>query len=209
MTQASSNIVWFDQIGKNDVPLVGGKGANLGEMTQAGIPVPGGFVVATTAYRRFVEEARLEATLTPLLIDLDVSDMAKLTAVADEARRAVLKASIPTDTASAVGESYASLGGGLVAVRSSAVAEDLEEASFAGQQATYFNVTGEADVVEAVQRCWASLFEGRAIFYRQQQGLRPPLYRLGRPGATDGAVRNVRRDVYDRSDHRGSLAGDD
>lgn len=170
MTQANSDIVWFDQISKNDVPLVGGKGANLGEMTQAGIPVPGGFVVATSAYRRFMEQAGLDATLRELLGSLDVSDTAKLTAISDELRRSMLTASMPDDITSAITESYTSLGGGLVAVRSSATAEDLKEASFAGQQATYLNVEGETDVVDAVQRCWASLFEGRAIFYRQQQG---------------------------------------
>ena len=170
MTQVNSDIIWFDQINKNDVPLVGGKGANLGEMTQAGIPVPRGFVVATSAYRRFMEQAGLDATLRELLGDLDVSDTEKLTAISDQVRHSMLTASIPSDTASAITESYTSLGGGLVAVRSSATAEDLKEASFAGQQATYLNVDGETNVVDAVQRCWASLFEGRAIFYRQQQG---------------------------------------
>ena len=170
MSQASSDIVWFDQISKNDVPLVGGKGANLGEMTRARIPVPAGFVVATSAYRRFMEQAGLDATLSELLGNLDVSDTAKLTAISDQVRRSMLTASMPGDIASAITESYTSLGGGLVAVRSSATAEDLKEASFAGLQATYLNVEGETDVVDAVQRCWASLFEGRAIFYRQQQG---------------------------------------
>ena len=169
-SDANSDIVWFDQISKNDVAVVGGKGANLGEMTQAGIPVPGGFVVATSAYRRFIEQAGLDAKLGDLLGDLDVSDTAKLTAISDEVRRSMLTASMPDDISSAIAESYSSLGGGLVAVRSSATAEDLKEASFAGQHATYLNVEGETDVVEAVQRCWASLFEGLAIFYRQQQG---------------------------------------
>ncbi len=169
-SDANSDIVWFDQISKNDVAVVGGKGANLGEMTQAGIPVPGGFVVATSAYRRFIEQAGLDTKLGDLLGDLDVSDTAKLTAISDEVRRSMLTASMPDDISSAIAESYSSLGGGLVAVRSSATAEDLKEASFAGQQATYLNVEGETDVVEAVQLCWASLFEGLAIFYRQQHG---------------------------------------
>ena len=129
MTQANSDIVWFDQISKNDVPLVGGKGANLGEMTQAGIPVPGGFVVATSAYRRFMEQAGLDATLRELLGSLDVSDTAKLTAISDELRRSMLTASMPDDITSAITESYTSLGGGLVAVRSSGFSSSAAGAS--------------------------------------------------------------------------------
>ena len=170
MTHATNNIVWFTQISKSDLPLVGGKGANLGEMTQAGFPVPTGFVVATSTYRRFMEQAGLDAVLRKLLGKLDVSDTVKLAAISDEAQRSVLARSIPNDIATAVTESYSSLGAGLVAVRSSATAEDLKEASFAGQQATYLNVEGETNVLAATQCCWAALFEERAIFYRQQHG---------------------------------------
>ena len=139
-------------------------------MTQAGFPVPTGFVVATSTYRRFMEQAGLDAVLRKLLGKLDVSDTVKLAAISDEAQRSVLARSIPNDIATAVTESYSSLGAGLVAVRSSATAEDLKEASFAGQQATYLNVEGETNVLAATQCCWASLFEERAIFYRQQHG---------------------------------------
>jgi pyruvate,water dikinase len=170
MTDSTNVIVWFDQIGKDDVALVGGKGANLGEMTRHQIPVPPGFVVSTHAYRQFVDAAGLEATIHAELDGLEANDTAKLNAVSANVRRAFLTAEMPSEIATSIKEGYDQLGAELVAVRSSATAEDLAEASFAGQQATYLNITGADDVVTAVQRCWASLFEGRAIFYRNQTG---------------------------------------
>ncbi len=170
MTDIADVIVWFDQIGKDDVALVGGKGANLGEMTRHQIPVPPGFVVSTHAYRQFVQTASLEATIHAELDDLDPSDTAKLNVVSANVRRAFLTADMPEGIASQITDAYDALAAELVAVRSSATAEDLAEASFAGQQATYLNLRGAEDVVNAVQRCWASLFEGRAVFYRTQTG---------------------------------------
>lgn len=165
-----SSIVWFSQVGRDAVPLVGGKGANLGEMTQAQIPVPPGFVVTTAAYRSFLVETGLEARIERMLEDLNVEQDDDLQRVSCDVREAIEQAEMPARLRSAIERAYLELGQGPVAVRSSATAEDLAEASFAGQQSTYLNVEGAGDVVEAVQRCWASLFEARAIFYRQHAG---------------------------------------
>jgi pyruvate,water dikinase len=163
-------IVWFNEVTKDDVPLVGGKGANLGEMTRAEIPVPPGFVVTADAYFDFIEEAKLDKGIRDLLQPLDSSNSKQLQHIADQVKQLILEATMPDKLASEIRESYVKLGRGLVAVRSSATAEDLPTASFAGQQRTFLNVENEDEVVLAVQECWASLFEPRAIFYREQQG---------------------------------------
>ena len=170
MTTDAQTIVWFRDIGRGDVPVAGGKGANLGEMTQAGIPVPPGFVVSTSAYRQFLVGTGLEAALSERLKALDVNDGGALDLVSAECRRAIETAEMPRAMARQIADAYNELGGGPVAVRSSATAEDLEEASFAGQQSTFLNVVGPQAVIEAVQRCWASLFEARAMYYREQNG---------------------------------------
>jgi pyruvate,water dikinase len=163
-------IVWFNEVTKDDVPLVGGKGANLGEMTRAEIPVPPGFIVTADAYFDFIEEAKLDKGIRDLLQPLDSSNSKQLQHIADQVKQLILEATMPDKLASEIRESYVKLGRGLVAVRSSATAEDLPTASFAGQQRTFLNVENEDEVVLAVQECWASLFEPRAIFYREQQG---------------------------------------
>ena len=165
-----ASIVWFSQVGRDDVPLVGGKGANLGELTQAQIPVPPGFVVTTRAYRAFLVATGLEGRIEAMLEGLDVEDDEALQRVSGKVRAAIEQAEMPAQLRSEIERSYVELGQGAVAVRSSATAEDLAEASFAGQQSTYLNVEGAADVVDAVQRCWASLFEARAVFYREHAG---------------------------------------
>ena len=165
-----ASIVWFSQVGRNDVPLVGGKGANLGELTQAQIPVPPGFVVTTRAYRAFLVTTGLEGRIEAMLEGLDVEDDEALQRVSGNVREAIEQAEMPAQLRADIERSYLELGQGAVAVRSSATAEDLAEASFAGQQSTYLNVEGAADVVDAVQRCWASLFEARAVFYREHAG---------------------------------------
>ena len=170
MTTDIKSIIWFDEVGKEDVPLVGGKGANLGEMVRAKIPVPPGFVVSTDTYRQFMQTAGLTPVLEGLLHGLDVDNTEQLQTVAAQVREAVTNAPMPESIAADIREAYARLGDGRVAVRSSATAEDLAEASFAGQQATYLNIEGGDNVVQAVQHCWASLFEARAIFYREQAG---------------------------------------
>jgi len=163
-------IAWFKEIGKTDIPLAGGKGANLGELTKAQIPVPPGFVVSADAYFHFLEEAKLADKIHSLLHNLDVEDSKKLDEVADKVKEVINNAPMPVDISNEIKQAYKQLGGGMVAVRSSATAEDLPEASFAGQQRTFLNINGEDEVVEAVQGCWASLFEPRAIFYRVEQG---------------------------------------
>jgi len=170
MLQEPKTIVWFNEVTQKDVPLVGGKGANLGEMTKARIPVPPGFIVTVTAYFDFLRRSRLTDEIRRLLGPLDPGNSKQLQQIADEIKQMILNATMPPDIATEIREAYIKMGGGLVAVRSSATAEDLPEASFAGQQRTFLNVQGEDEVVDAVQGCWASLFEPRAIFYRQHQG---------------------------------------
>ncbi|MBI4301667.1 MAG: phosphoenolpyruvate synthase [Chloroflexi bacterium] len=162
--------LWFHQVNKGDVPLVGGKGANLGEMTQANIPVPPGFIVSAEAYFYFLEKAGLERKIKGFLDTLDINDSTRLQEVAAQIKQTIMESPMPTEIAEEISRAYREMRKGLVAVRSSATAEDLPEASFAGQQRTFLNVQGEAEVIAAVQGCWASLFEPRAIFYRHQQG---------------------------------------
>ena len=170
MRQGLKTIVWFDEITKKDIPTVGGKGANLGEMTNAGIPVPPGFIVTAATYFDFLEETGITDKIRQLLKSVDVNDSKKLQQVAKQVQQVILAAGMPPELADEIRKAYSKLGGGLVAVRSSATAEDLPEASFAGQQRTFLNLKGEETVISAVQGCWASLFEARAIFYREQQG---------------------------------------
>ncbi|MDD3678132.1 MAG: phosphoenolpyruvate synthase [Dehalococcoidales bacterium] len=163
-------IIWFKDISKEDVPIVGGKGANLGEMTKANIPVPPGFVVSVDAYFEFLKESDILGEVQTLLDSLDIEDTKQLQRVSTVIKQMFMDSSIMPELALKIKEAYKQLGEGLVAVRSSATAEDLPEASFAGQQSTYLNIEGPDEVVDAVLRCWASLFEPRAIYYRVQQG---------------------------------------
>ncbi len=163
-------VVWFQEVDKGDIGMVGGKGANLGEMTKAGIPVPPGFIVTSQAYFHFLDESGLRPKITQLLATIDPNDSAQLQKVAAEIRQMITEAEMGSETAAEIRRAYREMGEGPVAVRSSATAEDLPEASFAGQQSTFLNVVGEDDVVTAAQACWASLFEARAIFYRAEGG---------------------------------------
>ncbi len=168
MKQGAKVIVWFNEVNKADISLAGGKGANLGEMVRARIPVPPGFIVTSDAYFKFLETSKLIDEIRRYMGDLDVNDSKKLQEVSRLVKDIILNSPMPADIANRIKSAYHKLGGGLVAVRSSATAEDLPEASFAGQQRTFLNVQGEDAVVKAVQGCWASLFEPRAIFYREQ-----------------------------------------
>lgn len=170
MSQTKKGVVLFGEVGKGDIGLVGGKGANLGEMTNAGIPVPPGFIVTAVAYFDFIKEAGLHDKIKTLLDPLDIHDSRQLQEVAARVQKLIEDAEMPGWLAAEIKKAYAAMDKGLVAVRSSATAEDLPEASFAGQQATFLNIQGEEEVVKAVQDCWASLFSARAIFYRQEQG---------------------------------------
>ncbi len=170
MHEGQKAIVWFNEVTKKDIPLVGGKGANLGEMTKANIPVPPGFIVTADAYYDFLQRSKIANKICELLKPLDVNDSKQLQQVATEVKQIMLNATMPPELAKKIQDAYIKMGRGLVAVRSSATAEDLPTASFAGQQTTFLNVQGEEEVVAAVQECWASLFRPRAIFYRHQQG---------------------------------------
>jgi pyruvate,water dikinase len=163
-------IVWFNEVSKEDVPTVGGKGANLGEMTKAKIPVPPGFIVTADAYFDFLKKSKLVGRISRLLKPLNPDNSNQLHQIAGQIKQLILDTPIPPETAEEIKHSYTKMGGGLVAVRSSATAEDLPEASFAGQQRTFLNIEGRKEVITAVRGCWASLFEPRAIFYRHQQG---------------------------------------
>ncbi|MFC1934854.1 phosphoenolpyruvate synthase [Chloroflexota bacterium] len=170
MEDAQKAIVWFNEVTKEDIPIVGGKGANLGEMTRANIPVPPGFIVTAGAFFDYLEKAGITDGIRKLLQPLDIHKSKQLQEIAAKVQQVILDAPMPAELASEIEQAYMKMGQGLVAVRSSATAEDLPEASFAGQQATFLNVEGEKEVVKAVQECWASLFGARAIFYRQEQG---------------------------------------
>ena len=186
-------VVWFSEVDKEDIPLVGGKGANLGEMVKMGLPVPSGFIVTSQAYYQFLEEAKLKPRIKEYLKDLNCQDPRALERVSRVIKKDIIRSPIPFEIAKKIMESYFALSRlhgkddsssglvkkikngikslvnePLVAVRSSATAEDLPTASFAGQQETFLNIKGEANVVEAVRNCWASLFEPRAIFYREE-----------------------------------------
>lgn len=172
-------VKWFDELGIEDVPSVGGKNASLGEMYRElaaqGVKVPNGFAVTAAAYRLFLEEAKLDAVIRSILHDLDTHDVANLQKRGKQVRQAILGATLPVLLADAITAAYDRLSEGHpdlldVAVRSSATAEDLPDASFAGQQETYLNVQGHQSLLEHCKRCFASLFTDRAISYRVDKG---------------------------------------
>jgi pyruvate,water dikinase len=173
-------ILWFEDVNMTDISLVGGKNASLGEMIQQlspkGIRIPTGFATTAYAYRTFIEEAGLTQKLRNILVDLDVNDVLNLRERGQQARSLILNTSFPLSLETAIKKAYQDLcdhyGSSYVdvAVRSSATAEDLPDASFAGQQETYLNVQGVQSVLEACHRCFASLFTDRAISYRVIKG---------------------------------------
>ncbi|GAA0452853.1 pyruvate, water dikinase [Halococcus dombrowskii] len=163
-------VLWLDDVGKDDIDAVGGKGASLGELAGAGLPVPPAFVVTAGTYRSFIEETGIDEALFDA-VDVDPDDSSALAAATAEAEDLILGTEMPDELREEILETYGNLDDGeaFVAVRSSATAEDLPDASFAGQQETFLNVTGE-NLVQRVKECWASLFTQRAIYYREQQG---------------------------------------
>ena len=166
-------IYWFDELTKENIPEVGGKGANLGEMTRAGFPVPEGFCVSSGAYFEHIYCNGIDKVISEQTASLDVHDIDALNKASTVIKNAILSGEIPKEIRDAIVSAYKKLGNGkdvYVAVRSSATAEDLPNASFAGQQSTFLNVSTPGDVVQAVKECWASLFEPRAIFYREENG---------------------------------------
>lgn len=171
--KSSDNIVWFSDVDKDDVSLVGGKGANLGEMVKAGFPVPDGFIVTARAYYRFIKDNNLTTKIRHLLNSANFNKPESLMQISSHIKKHILHAPIPEDIATEIVASYERLSGplsdALVAVRSSATAEDLPTASFAGQQETFLNVQGDTNVLLKIKEAWASLFNTRAIFYRHEQ----------------------------------------
>ncbi|GIW61642.1 MAG: phosphoenolpyruvate synthase [Patescibacteria group bacterium] len=169
----SNSILWFRQVNKEDIALVGGKGANLGEITQAGFPVPDGFIITSTAYFNFLRENNLTTKINHLLRTVNFDKSESLLQVASHIQKLIKSSEISEDLVKEIIRNYRILSGplkdALVAVRSSATAEDLPGASFAGQQETYLNVIGETSLILKVKEAWASLFEPRAIFYRHEQ----------------------------------------
>ncbi len=165
----------FAALSRADISYGGGKGANLGELTAAGLPVPGGFVVGAPAYAEFCDSSGLRARIEERLEGVDVDDTEALTAASAEVRAMVEAEPIPAAIESSIRDAYEELSaagrfGGAVAVRSSATAEDTEAASFAGMNETFLNIRGVDAVVEAVRRCWSSLFGARTVFYRAKRG---------------------------------------
>ncbi len=164
---------FFEEIGKEDVPLVGGKGANLGEMFRAKIPVPEGFVVNVNAYKNFLNaNPEIKEKISKILAETDIHNMEILETNTKKIRELIMSVKMPEEISDEIKKAYHKICGQndiFVAVRSSATAEDLAEASFAGQQDTYLNIIGDNNVVYNVQKCWASLFTERATFYRTEQ----------------------------------------
>ena len=164
----------FSELSRDDAPYAGGKGANLGQLTRSGFPVPPGFVVGAPSYAAFREQTGLGERLRELLSGLDVEDTAALRSAAEEARRTVAESDMPGWLVHAIGDAYDELAEGddaaRVAVRSSATAEDTASASFAGMNETFLNVAGREAVIDAVKRCWISLFGARTIYYRGKRG---------------------------------------
>jgi len=175
MEQNPRHTISIADVAAGDLPLVGGKGANLGELTQAGFPVPKAFCVTTDAYRAFIASAGLQDPILAQLDGCDYDDVGDLAARAARIRDMIIGATMPLDIEQAIRDSYAALEAELgaaldVSVRSSATAEDLPGMSFAGQQDTYLNVRGIDAVLDHVKRCWGSLWTDRAVSYRHRQG---------------------------------------
>jgi pyruvate,water dikinase len=172
-SEVADAILPFERLSRADVSFAGGKGANLGELTAAGFPVPLGFVIGAPAYATFCEETGLRGEIEVRLSRVEFEDTASLSQAAAEVRALVESKPIPDWLEESIVAAYRRLGGEeevAVAVRSSATAEDTESASFAGMNETFLNVCDEAGVVEAVRRCWSSLFGARTVFYRAKRG---------------------------------------
>ena len=165
-------ILNFRKLNKDSLPLVGGKNASLGELINSDIRVPPGFAVTTDSYAVFMDKARINNTIFSLLADLDPDNIDALSQAAEKIQEMIKTAAIPDDVQKTIGNGYSMLCEECkvvdlpVAVRSSATAEDLPTASFAGQQDTYLWMTGADRVIESVRKCWASLYTPRAISYR-------------------------------------------
>jgi pyruvate,water dikinase len=171
-------VLWFENLRKIDIPSVGGKNANLGEMTNAGMPVPPGFAITAFSYKKFIEETGIARKIYEIIKETvtNQNEPKQFEIASKKIRELIESTPMPKDVETAVRAAYEELCRKLnlkdvfVAVRSSATAEDLADASFAGQQETFLNVRGVNEVLSATVKCWSSLFTPRAIFYRTEKG---------------------------------------
>ena len=161
------------EINQKDSASAGGKGANLGALMQAGFPVPSGFVLLTSAYRQFVWKNALQEVIEQLATSVTLDDLNSIASASSSIRAFFENGQMPDEIANAIKDAYTHLGNGPVAIRSSATAEDLPDASFAGQQETYLHVQSEHDVLTAIRRCWSSLWTARALAYRLRHAIAP------------------------------------
>ena len=193
------NVIWLDDVGMSDVEKVGGKNASLGEMisglSSQGVRVPGGFATTAEAFESFLHHSSLKIKINELLVSLDITDIKELTKTGALIRQWVEEASFPEDLHKSIVESYHKLtekyGSSVTfAVRSSATAEDLPEASFAGQQETYLNVSGIDNILTSIKKVFASLYNDRAISYRVHQGFEHEMVSL-----SAGVQQMVRSDI--------------
>jgi len=166
-----SPVAWFKDVGIADRPTVGGKGGSLGELTQAGIPVPPGFVVTTSAFETFLEAIEARAPVRAKVEALDPNNLGAATKLSEELRRRVIEEPMPAEVEQAILAAHGELAADAVAVRSSATTEDAEDASFAGLQDTFLWVLSGADMVHKVRECWGSLYSVESMTYRRKQGL--------------------------------------
>jgi pyruvate,water dikinase len=181
------DVAWFKELSKDDIPLVGGKGANLGEMYNIGLPIPPGFAITSEAFRKFIVDKKIDQQIFEILQKTNVDENEQLEDASAQIKNIILTTEMQEDLKTEIKEAYDNLNvseevikfGGqpldiiksgreqaFVAVRSSATAEDLPQASFAGQQESFLNIRGTANLIKAVQKCWASLYTPRAIYYR-------------------------------------------
>ncbi|MCL6500889.1 MAG: phosphoenolpyruvate synthase [Candidatus Pacearchaeota archaeon] len=192
IVEASRNIVWLSEIGKKDIAIGGGKGANLAEMYNADLPVPPAFIVTAQAYQTFVRKSGIRDKILAIVNSIDIENTAQLETKTKEVRDIIVSAEMPKELADEIIEAYSNISVDrksleeasgdvlniitaasepcFVAVRSSATTEDLSTASFAGQQETYLNIKGNQALLEAIKKCWASLFTARAVYYRTKKG---------------------------------------
>lgn len=166
------DLVWFKDVTRDDIAIAGGKGANLGELYRSGIPVPNGFIITSNAYFEAVRETGAIDRIRGILFNLDRESPTLLDSKATQCQQEILNLKLPKKLEGEITSFYKQLAKGKkihVAVRSSATAEDLPGASFAGQQATFLNISGDKELKDAILSCWASLFNARAIFYREEK----------------------------------------
>lgn len=172
MVKPHEFVVSLYDVDRDDTLYVGGKGANLGEMLEAGFPVPGGFVVTSNAYRQFLKVNQLENKIDHLLGTINFDREESFNQVSKHIQKLITSAKVPDEIANKIFDFYSKLGSPLVAVRSSATSEDSKAASFAGQNETFLNIKGDANLIEKIRKGWASLFEPRSIFYRHEKKIK-------------------------------------